>query len=235
MAWQIIEQNNINHPIQAVLSTQQAPIGMIVRAVEPLLGFGEFIYLPGVASVAAGDLVQYDTLAGTTTRGSFTANLPFPIAVAMGPCIASTFGWFQIGGNAIVANNATAAINSAAFHVAAAATLSSAAVAGRQILGAAIRTANGSTFTKTVTTRNGNTILRVPNLDGLFVGLPVSGTNIAGGSVIAAGVDGQPFLNANEVLLNNAMTGDGAVTGTFTRTNFSVVNINRPHGQGQIT
>lgn len=235
MAWQIVTENHIPQPIQALSTTAVAPIGYIAQAIEPQLGFGEFIYLPGVASVAAGDLVQYDLLAPATTRGSFTANNSWPIAVAMAPCVAGNFGWFQISGMAICANNATAAVNSNAFHVAAAATLSSTAVAGRQILGAVIRTANGSTFTKTCTTRLGSNILQVPNLDGLFVGLPISGTGIPGGTTIAAGVDSQPFLNANQILMSANATADGTVTVTFTRTNFSVVAIQRPVGQGQIT
>lgn len=235
MAWIIIEPQHVIQPIQAISATQLMPIGTIARAFEPQLGWGEFIYLPGVASMAVGDLVQYDLLAPLTTRGSFTANRSAPIAVAMAPTVANNYGWFQITGTAICRNNGTAAVDSNAFHVASATTLSSTAVAGRQILGAVIRAANGSTFTKTCQTTLGSAVLRVPNLDGLFVDLPISGTGIPGSTVVAAGVDSQPFLNSNEILMNNAATATGNVTITFTRTNFSPVLVQRPVGQGQIT
>lgn len=235
MAWTITDNQHVMQPIQAVSSTPLAPIGLVAHAVEPQLGFGEFIYLPGAASMAVGNLIQWDQLAGTVTRGSFTANQAAPIASAMALIDATTkWGWYQVLGMAICLNNATAAVGNV-FHVASAVTLSSTAVAGRQILGAINRTANGSTFTKVCTTRIGSDVLRVPNLDGLFVGLPVSGTGIPGGTTIAAGVDGQPFLNSNEILLSAAATANGTVTVTFTRTNYSVVLFNRPCGQGQIT
>lgn len=236
MAWNIISNFHVTQPIQAVSPSALMPAGVIVQAVEPQLGAGEFIYLPGAASMAAGDLCQYDLLAPAITRGSFTANIAAPICVAMAPIDAtSKWGWYQIEGMAIAKNNGTAANNSNVFHVASNVTLSSSAVAGRQILGAITRTANSATFTKTCTTTLGSNILKVPNLDGLFVGLPLSGTGIPGSTVVAAGVDSQPFLNSNEILMNNAATATGTVTITFTRTNFSVVLINRPIGQGQIT
>jgi len=55
----------------------------------------EYIYLLGVASTVAGDAVHYNG-AYATTRA--VANGVGPIAFAMGACVASTYGWYQIAG-----------------------------------------------------------------------------------------------------------------------------------------
>lgn len=225
--------------IQSINTTQLQPLGTIITAYDPIQGFGEFIYLAGVASTVVGDLVSYNPFTGVTTRGAATAGSGLPLAVAMSPCVATFYGWYQISGTMVVNNNATAVAGIA--YQKATAQIGSAQVAGTQVLGGGtILVANSSTFTKTVTTKNGATQLFVPNFDGLYVGLPVSGTGIAGGSVIAAGVDSSPNASNTSsgssgfVVLNNAMTADGTVTGTFTRTNQSLMSGNRIFAQGQI-
>jgi hypothetical protein len=78
-------------------------------------------------------------------------------------------------------------------------------------------------------------------LDGLYVGLPVSGTGIPGSTTIAAGNDSGPNAfgssagSSQAVVMSAAGTADGTVTVTFTRTNISLVGGNRYFGQGQIT
>lgn len=236
--FQITNPQNIPQPIHSISATPMVPVGTIVNGYDGIQGAGEFCYMIGVASTVAGSLVTYDHLFQTTLDAA-TANFSAPKAVAMAPTLAGQYGWYQVSGTALVANNATAVAGNA--FAKASGQIGSAAVAGTQIMGARIAVANGTTFTKVGTTKNGSTQLWVPNFDGLFVGLPVSGTGIAGGSVIAAGVDGGPNAsNTNAagmgfVNLNNAMTADGTVTVTFTRTNFSLVQMNRPSGQGQIT
>ncbi len=69
----------------------------------------EYIYMPGVASLAAGDWVMYSLATYVPTRlindaSSSTAGL---IAVAMVAALAVNFGWFQIYGNVLVAAIAT--------------------------------------------------------------------------------------------------------------------------------
>jgi len=55
----------------------------------------EYIYLLGVASTVAGDAVTYNG-AYATTR--LVANGKGPVAIAMGACVASTYGWYQVRG-----------------------------------------------------------------------------------------------------------------------------------------
>lgn len=76
--------------------------GMIVRAVDPTYGVGEFILLAGVASTAVGSLVTYNTTSFTTALAPVGTNKPQPIAVAMSAnTAATTWGWYQIGGLAV--------------------------------------------------------------------------------------------------------------------------------------
>jgi hypothetical protein len=221
-------------------TTQYFPFGFRLQGFDPVLGFGEFIYLQGVASTVAGSLVTYNAFTGVTTLDAATANDGSPLAVAVAPCVANQFGWYQVAGVATVANNATAAAGNA-FRKATG-QIGSAAVAGTQILGGAkILTANSSTFTKVGTTRNGSTEIFFSNLDAVFVGCPISGTGIPGGATVAAGYNNSPngrnssAGSATSLISSAAATADGTVTVTFTRTNFSLMGGNFYAGQGQIT
>jgi hypothetical protein len=124
------------------------PVGTLAQFYEDVLGTtGEFIYLPGVAALTAGDLVSYDLTPGAqaTTRhlNNANSNKGYPVAVAIAPVLAGQFGWFQIGGVATV--NATAASAAGAcFATATAGSVNSAADAGDQILNARLLTAVGT-------------------------------------------------------------------------------------------
>jgi hypothetical protein len=70
--------------------------GMLSHAVDPLDGGGEFIYLQGVAGVAAGQVVTYSNLGASAL--ALVAAHGSPVAVAMAAIGAGQFGWFQISG-----------------------------------------------------------------------------------------------------------------------------------------
>src|SRR5690348_6955244 len=90
-------------------TVSRLPVGTVARFkdVSALgLGAGEFIWLPGVASTVAGDVVNYSisdgaASGGSTTRWAGTAGTGLPIAVATAATVASTWGWYQISGAAI--------------------------------------------------------------------------------------------------------------------------------------
>lgn len=220
-------------------TTQNFPFGFRVRAVDPLMGFGEFIYLQGVASTVAGSVVNYNPFTGTTTLNVPAVLTNLPIAFAVAPTVASLFGWYQVAGTAIAVNNATAAAGKP--YLVGTGSISSTATISQQLLNAQILTANGSTFTKTGTTRNGSTEIYFSNLDGVFVGLPISGTGIPGSTTVAAGYNNSPngrnssAGSATSLIASAASTADGTVTVTFTRTNFSVVSGQNYCTQGSIT
>lgn len=88
---------------QSPFSGKQISLGTIVRADDPTLGTGEFIYLKGVASTVVGSLVTYDPTGKTTTLAPATAGLNKPVAVAMGASTAGCYGWYQVNGVAAIA------------------------------------------------------------------------------------------------------------------------------------
>lgn len=113
-------------------------------------GVGEFIYLPGVASLAVGDVVEYNLSAGvngttdaTVVRWAGTAGTGKPLAIAMtANTSATTYSWYQISGAAVVNTNGTVAAGDKAFWQATA-VVSSTQVNGKQVLGMAAFSANG--------------------------------------------------------------------------------------------
>lgn len=112
-------------------------------------GSGTFVYLPGVASLAVADVVNYNLSAGvsytdaTAVRWAGTANTGAPLAIAMdantGP---TTFSWYQVQGAAVVNTSGTVAAADKAYF-AATAKLQSTAVGGKQAIGALAFSANG--------------------------------------------------------------------------------------------
>lgn len=93
-------------------TTQNHPLGTVVRAVDPTYGEGEFIYLVGVASTAVGSPVVYNDLTFQTTLAPVGTNKPEPVAIAMSANVASQYGWYQISGNARAAKTSGLALAS---------------------------------------------------------------------------------------------------------------------------
>lgn len=122
-------------------------IGTIAQYEDETQGPAEFIYLPGVAGVAAGDLVTYDLIPGSPVVTRLTAAIAAasgrPVAVAIAPVGAGQFGWYQISGTAIV-NIAGAGVVGPLYATATAGSGSSASTAGAQIDGSRISTAVGT-------------------------------------------------------------------------------------------
>jgi len=130
-------------PIATADTVRNHPIGTIVRAADPTLGEGEFIYLKGGASVVAGLVCYYtdnaaaDSVKLTTTSGVVDGGSN--LCVAMATTTALLYGWFQIGGRATVLKTATKIDPASSFKVYLSATagrVMPTSVAGRQILGA---------------------------------------------------------------------------------------------------
>jgi len=126
-----------------------AKLGDIIKAVDPVYGVGEFIYLLGVAGTVVGSLVTWNgNAAGTptyqTALAPATANLAQPVAVAMSANVANQYGWYQISGNAVVATNGTLAAGPGPVYLAGAGQVTSVAVAGKQVVNAQNVTATGT-------------------------------------------------------------------------------------------
>lgn len=155
-------------PNQATaIPTPPAVLGMIARAKDPTFGEGEFICLAGVASTVIGSLVTYNQVGFITALCPSTANLAQPVAVAMSANIlATTFGWYQIGGVAVVKKTAVKVNpNVAMFISGTAGRVFPTATTGKAILGA--RSANTATIASATSTIN--MILDRPHAQGQII------------------------------------------------------------------
>lgn len=74
-------------------------LGQVIQATDPTYGFGEFIYLKGVASTAVGSWVLYNPDDFSTSL--LAANDIGSVAIAMSACVANEYGWYQIKGRAV--------------------------------------------------------------------------------------------------------------------------------------
>lgn len=140
----IIDDNKVGWQAIADLdTTKRHPLGTIVRAVDPTLGGGEFIYLKGVASTAgAGYIVRYDDGFQTALNTSALTDA-LPLAVSMAACTASYYGWYQISGLAVAAK-ASATTMADGAGLGAASGLAIAVSTNVQIQGAVVRTVTTS-------------------------------------------------------------------------------------------
>lgn len=118
--------------VDATSSQPNHPVGTIVRAKDTSTdarGEGEFIYLKGVASTAAGSWVTYNMDDGTTTL--LVADAIGPVAVSMSAnIVATTYGWYQISGKAVGACLTLFADNGAVFATATPGSIDDTSVAG---------------------------------------------------------------------------------------------------------
>ncbi len=118
------------------------------------LGSGTFIFLPGVTSTVAGDVVSYRLSAGTdvagdvndgaaTARWAGTGNTGYPLAVATAATnTQAKWGWYQIQGGAIVNITGTVTAGNSAYF-GQTATIGTTAAGGKQVLGMQASSANG--------------------------------------------------------------------------------------------
>lgn len=114
-AWKIVSANLVGaQPIDETSTTQRHPYGTIVQGYSETFGFGEFIYLLGVASTAVGSVVTYVPSTGVTALAAVGTSLPRPVAIAMSANVASQYGWYQISGTAVAAKSSATSLAAAA-------------------------------------------------------------------------------------------------------------------------
>ena len=110
MAYGISDPRAGTQAISGTDTVQNHPLGTIVRANDPTYGDGEFIYLLGVASTTVGSVVTYDASTYQTVLSAVGGNIPRAVAISMSANVASSYGWYQISGQAVVAKTATVSL-----------------------------------------------------------------------------------------------------------------------------
>ena len=141
MTYKVSSQQILGQAIVDLSTTQNLPLGTIVQAVDETYGAGEFIYLKGVASTVVGSAVTYN--ADDYSTALLAANAIGPVAVAMSASVASTFGWYQIQGKAVI-KAGTVADNGNVYATATAGTVDDAIVAGDRVKRAKFASADGT-------------------------------------------------------------------------------------------
>ncbi len=132
----IITDPEIGMPgITSTASVAALPMGTIVQGKDSTYGSGRFIYLKGVTSTVVGLVVSYNQLTGATTHVPSTANLGVPLAVAMSACTTGLYGWYQIGGAAVIKKTAVKVSPAVKLYISGTAgRLMSTAASGKQVL-----------------------------------------------------------------------------------------------------
>lgn len=204
---------------------QKFPLGMVLDGYDPYWGYGRFVYAKAAAAQTPGSLVTIDNVfVATATAG--TANKGYPIFVVKEKMSTDYYGWYQFEGMSPVqvANSVAAGVVLGLGTTGIADTVSN----GKQILNMIVQKASTFTITKTVQTQNGSAIIQVPNQQGLFYGLTLSGTGIAAGTITAMDSSGRFITNSG----NSTATGSVTMTGTYT--GFVLASYNCPFTQGQV-
>lgn len=217
-------------------TTKRQPLGMVVMAVDPFWGMGEFVYVLSAGTLLKGSVCTWDEAYNAILVPSTTLQ-GFPLGVAMAPMASGVYGWLQISGRAVYATSATVAAD-AAIAIAAAGVIGASAT-GKQIVNARNRISATGTVTVVVNTQNGTNVLFAPKgYDGFFLGMALSGTGIGASAVVAAlDPDGKRIYTGTAIGTptgaNQTATGSVTLTGTYT--GFGSGIINRPFAQGAIT
>lgn len=213
-------------------TTQRHPTGLIVGAIDSYWGPGEFMYLRANGSIRQGGccvitpVISSNAARYDATEVPNTANLSRMVAFAMSDMSSGEFGWFCVGG--LVPANSTASVAADTQIGIVAAGQLGAFATGKGLLG----TRNALPATTTVvkagcTGVNGQNTINIPNAEGWFRGIYVSGTGIAAGATVT-GVS--PDGRTATLSANNTAAVTGNVTGTYNNATvfYNVVHINRP-------
>jgi len=137
--WRIMDASMVGaQPIDEVSTTQNHPLGTIVRAMDSgttAYGAGEFMYVKGVTSGATGAWVTVNMDDGSCSL--LAADAIGPVGVMMATLDAATdFGWVQISGKAIGNCLTGFADNGKVYATATAGSIDDASVAGDLVVNA---------------------------------------------------------------------------------------------------
>jgi hypothetical protein len=215
-------------------STQRWQLGAQVEAVDPYWGYGIFQYVKSNDAILKGSVCVVGTMPTfLATLHPNTANLGYPMGIAMAPMASGVYGWLQIAGAAVYKTNATVAAD-AVMGLTAAGILG-AATAGKGVLNNHnVKAATATTAITNVQTVNGQSVLYTKGYDGWFIGMTITGTGINGSATVIAGLD----PDGRTVYLGSAIgtfndrpsTATGVVTITGTYTGFGAGMIQYPCG-----
>ncbi len=151
--WKSVGQLGVSSDFTVFGTTQLHPLGLRVRVKDvgsTDYGYGELIYLQGIGSTVRGSVV---TINDNWLTALVVADAHGAVAVALGACVASNYGWYQTLGRGVASSEATIVDGTQAYVGATAGFIDDAATAGDQIIGMIISsTTDTATCLMTMTT-----------------------------------------------------------------------------------
>lgn len=202
-------------------------------------GICELVYVSNNSvAITPGTVIALDKnfRALATAAAASEINKARPLFIALTNfAVGSTteqYGWALRSG--ICPVQFSVAATAGAVYFGTAGKLTPTATNGGQILNAVTLIAGASTFTRSGTTRSGSSIVKFPNVGGMYVGQAISGTGIPASWVISAiGSNGLDVYIGSAIGTLVTATASGTVTVTLTNTNYGIVQVDRPVGQSQ--
>jgi len=191
-------------------------------------GSGEFIFARASAGIRQFGLCTFlpvwDATAKTYTYNATeianTANLGSTLAVSQAVLTTGQYGWFQISG--VTPISATASVAAGTVFGITGAGQVGATSTGKGVLNSMTVAASTLAIVKVGVGINGSNLINVPDTQGLFLGMALTGTGVGAGVISAIDPSGRFILNT----VANTAAVAGNVTGTAT--GFIVAQINRP-------
>lgn len=227
-------------------TTQRHVLGEVRAFLDPYWGGGEAIYLqlPVNTALKVGTCLSFDVATSFVAAAvANTANLGKSVAFLLNYVASNAsaqYAWAVVSGQCLAWASASVAANTATGIVAAGQTGANAA--GKQIVNARVTKPATTTVAKTnCTLTGGSNLIQVPNTDGWFVGMAISGTGIPASTYVGS-IDPSGTLvtmvQSDFSTAQNATAGGAAtVTGTYNDASdyYNVITCDRPFAQGAIT
>jgi hypothetical protein len=209
--------------------------GMLVQAVDPVYGSGEFVFARASAGIRQYGLCTLLPVWNSTTKTytydavevANSANLGQTLAVSQIVLTAGQYGWFQVQGVGPISATASVAAG-VTFGITGAGQVG-ANTAGKQVLNARSVAPSTLAIVKVGRGASGSNQINVADTMGLFLGMALTGTGVGAGVI--------SFIDPAGSYILNTVANSAAVNGnvTATATGFIVASVNRPFAQGAIT
>ena len=208
-----------------VASFPQTPpmpyVGQFMYATDPIYGECIFTLAFGLAGLQVGELVVFRNNYAVARAAAGVRGVS---GIAMSANTDPTaLSWYCVQG-VVPARVTAGAANLPLYNTATVGSAGTAAVVGDQHTGAMSLTAVSAVIgTKIVNTVNGSAIVGVPNLDGLYIGMGISGVGIPAAATIVAIGFGGLMLGAQgpqalQIQISANATATGGPVATFAHT-----------------
>lgn len=193
---------------------QRHQAGMRVSGIDPYWGGGDFVYGMAAGTQEAGSVCIASDIWTMSDYPITTANLGFPVFIALHAMTASEWGWYQVSGMAVLSASASVAVDTPVGLTTAGQV--GAATAGRNLLGYRNRLPSSTIVAKPARVVAGSPVVKLTsgNVSGWFHGITlVNGGAFTAGTTLIAFNQNQREVTAST---NGLSSGFFTISGTYT-------------------